>query len=224
MANSKSAMDETASSQNGFKSKLIAKDLVSLSAPAAPAPAKSKNHHSLAEQEQFIKQQLNLPDDEWGLENRVNMAHYLMETDQALINEKVRLFEVINSQLTPMNLVKFTQELIERSYAIGEMALRFSPSWCTDFIKVFMYDMGRSVDYGDSDYKHSFVLLLRWVVDAQERGDFIAISDLFNHEVPALLRSLIKFHQERIKATHKTSREQILQRRQQQRRQRLQGR
>lgn len=154
-----------------------------------------------------IQNALNLPEDEWGMANRVNMARFLMDTDQVKLNENVRMFDVINEQLTPMNLIRVAEELIARSNAIGEIALRYSPAWSNDFIQSFVYDMGRTVDYGDTDYKQNFVMILRALVSAQERNDFVAISDLFFHEIPAMLRSLIKFHEARMNAARKATRE-----------------
>ena len=85
-----------------------------------------------------------------------------------------------------------TQQLIERSHAIAEMALTCSPAWSFDGLTALCADLGRLLDFGDSTFKHNFVLILRHITAAQERHDMTALADLLSFEVPALLRSLLK--------------------------------
>ena len=108
------------------------------------------------------------------------------------MSEPVLLFDPVEVTLTPMNIVEYTQQLIERSHAIAEMALTCSPAWSFDGLTALCADLGRLLDFGDSTFKHNFVLILRHITAAQERHDMTALADLLSFEVPALLRSLLK--------------------------------
>lgn len=144
------------------------------------------------QRERFIQKQLQISDDEWDLSARASLSRYLQEIDQALMSEPVLLFDPVEVTLTPMNIVEYTQQLIERSHAIAEMALTCSPAWSFDGLTALCADLGRLLDFGDSTFKHNFVLILRHITAAQERHDMTALADLLSFEVPALLRSLLK--------------------------------
>lgn len=144
------------------------------------------------QRERFIQKQLQIPDDDWDLSARASLSRYLQEIDQALMSEPVLLFDPVEVTLTPMNIVEYTQQLIERSHAIAEMALTCSPAWSFDGLTALCADLGRLLDFGDSTFKHNFVLILRHITAAQERHDMTALADLLSFEVPALLRSLLK--------------------------------
>ena len=130
------------------------------------------------QRERFIQKQLQIPDADWDLSARAPLSRYLQEIDQALMSEPVLLFDPVEVTLTPMNIVEYTQQLIERR--------------CFDGLTALCADLGRLLDFGDSTFKHNFVLILRHITAAQERHDMTALADLLSFEVPALLRSLLK--------------------------------
>ena len=160
------------------------KDTVAASAATGVDPFEQR--------ERFIQKQLQISDEEWDLSARASLSRYLQEIDQALMSEPVLLFDPVEVTLTPMNIVEYTQQLIERSHAIAEMALTCSPAWSFDGLTALCADLGRLLDFGDSTFKHNFVLILRHITAAQERHDMTALADLLSFEVPALLRSLLK--------------------------------
>lgn len=154
----------------------------------------------LVQQETLVQKRLQIPDSDWSLAERMKLAHSLQVVQAELFNEKSLLFERDEVVLTPMNLSEYVDRLIERSNAIAELAITYSPAWSFDFLTVFIADVGLVFDFGDSVWKHNFVLVMHHLTAAQDNQDMIALADLCSCEIPALLRALLKIHHLRITA------------------------
>lgn len=152
----------------------------------------------LLQQEQMVQKRLQIPDAEWSPEERLKLARSLQAVQVELFDEKSLLFERDEEELTPMNLPSYVERLIERSNAIADLAITCSSAWSFDFLTVFIADMGRVFDFGDSGWKHNFVLVMHHLTAAQDNQDMVALADLCSCELPALLRALLKINHLRV--------------------------
>lgn len=144
-------------------------------------------------QEQMIARELGLDGPDFDLNERIMVAKYITDLEQALGQETNLLFSPDHSELGPMELLPFIRKLINDCNDIAQMALSRAAVWCYDRIASFVQDMEKVAGYGDESFKQNFVVAVKIVGEAQARSDMVAVYDLFYGEIPALLRQL--FHQ-----------------------------
>lgn len=153
---------------------------------------KSKSYYLKRERALIAALGLSFPDEE--LDERSQLAKYISDIELTMLNEQTLLFTSASAEdevVTPMNIVNFISKLITDSQELSNMAITLAPVWTFDRMAAFVHDLEKVLSFGDSAFRQSFVVFLRLVTSAQERGDMVALSDLFAGECPSLLRLLL---------------------------------
>ena len=151
---------------------------------------KSKSYYLKRERALIAALGLSFPDEE--LDERSQLAKYISDIELTMLNEQTLLFTSASAEdevVTPMNIVNFISKLITDSQELSNMAITLAPVWTFDRMAAFVHDLEKVLSFGA--FRQSFVVFLRLVTSAQERGDMVALSDLFAGECPSLLRLLL---------------------------------
>lgn len=149
-----------------------------------------KSERQFVKQEKFIIETLNLNEQESPLSDRTVLAKYIADIEIALMSENHFLFPK-REEITPINMYRSLDELIQDCQEISDMATTMAPQWCYEKIKFFLIAIDELLIYGDSSFKQNGVYLKRIILAAQERHDMAAIADLFSGECKSYIRYLI---------------------------------